>query len=87
METTRLFLMTVREGVTDSQISDALRQGLPDLTDPTSLLQDRHAGKETEVPSSRRLEQDLGDWQDDHPEKDVEESITIFPYFINDNLI
>jgi hypothetical protein len=27
-EATRLFLMTVREGVTDAQIADALRQGL-----------------------------------------------------------
>jgi hypothetical protein len=44
-EATRLFLMAVREGATDAQIADALRQGLPHLTDPASL-QDRRAGKE-----------------------------------------
>ena len=36
-EETHLFFMTVREGVTDTQITDALRQGLPHLTDPASL--------------------------------------------------
>ena len=39
--------MTVREGVTDAQTVDALRQGLPHLTDPVSL-QDRRAGKQPE---------------------------------------
>jgi hypothetical protein len=39
--------MSVREGATDAQIADALRQGLPHLTDPASL-QDRHAGKQPE---------------------------------------
>ncbi len=46
-EATRLFLMAVREGATDAQIADALRQGLPHLTDPASL-QGRRAGKEPE---------------------------------------
>jgi hypothetical protein len=45
-EATRLFLMAVREGATDAQIADALRQGLPHLTDPASP-QDRHAGKQS----------------------------------------
>jgi hypothetical protein len=40
-EATRLFLRTVREGATDTQIADVLRQGLPHLTDPASP-QDRH---------------------------------------------
>jgi hypothetical protein len=44
---TRLLLMAVREGGTDAQIADALRQGLPHLTDPVAL-QDRRAGKEPE---------------------------------------
>jgi hypothetical protein len=39
--------MAVREGATDAQIADALRQGLPHLADPASL-QDRRAGKEPE---------------------------------------
>ncbi len=46
-EATRLFLMAVREGATDAQIADALRQGLPHLSDPASL-QDRRAGKQPE---------------------------------------
>lgn len=39
--------MAVREGGTDAQIADALRQGLPHLTDPASL-KDRRAGIEPE---------------------------------------
>ena len=46
-EATRLFLMVVREGATDAQISNALRKGLPHLTDPASL-QDGRAGKQPE---------------------------------------
>ena len=46
-EATRLFLMAVRQGATDAQIADALRQGLPHLTDPASL-QDNRAGKKPE---------------------------------------
>ncbi len=46
-EATHFFLMTVREGATDAQIADVLRQGLPHLTDPASL-QDRRPGKEPE---------------------------------------
>ena len=37
-------LLAAREGPTDAQIADALRQGLPHLTDPASL-QDSRAGK------------------------------------------
>ena len=47
-EATRLFLMAVREGATDAQIADALRQGLPHLTDPASLQDRRASGKEPE---------------------------------------
>ena len=61
-EAMHLFLMAVRQGTTDAQIADALRQGLPHLphlTDPASFaglphlmdpasLQDRRAGKEPE---------------------------------------
>ncbi len=47
-EVTRLYLMAVREGDTDAQIPDVLRQGLPHLTDPVSL-HDRHTDKEPEV--------------------------------------
>jgi hypothetical protein len=36
-EATRLFLMAARQGATDAQIENALRQGLPHLTDPASL--------------------------------------------------
>ena len=43
-DATRLFLLAVREGATDAQITHALRQGFPHLTDPASL-QDRRAGK------------------------------------------
>ena len=39
-------LLAAREGATDAQI-DALRQGLPHLTDPASL-QDSRAGKQPE---------------------------------------
>jgi hypothetical protein len=46
-EATRLFLMAVREGATDAQIANALRQGLAHLTDP-AFHQDRCAGKEPE---------------------------------------
>jgi hypothetical protein len=46
-EATRLFLMAVMQGATDAQIADALRQGLPHLTDPASF-QDNRAGKEPE---------------------------------------
>ena len=46
-EETRLFFMTIKEGVTDAQIADASRQGLPHLIDPASL-QDRRAVKEPE---------------------------------------
>jgi hypothetical protein len=40
-------LLTTRKGTTNSQITDALRQGLPHLTDPVSL-QDSRAGKQPE---------------------------------------
>jgi chaperonin cofactor prefoldin len=33
-EATRLFLMATRQGATDAQIADALRQGVPHITDP-----------------------------------------------------
>jgi Ran GTPase-activating protein (RanGAP) involved in mRNA processing and transport len=46
-EATLLFLMAVRQGATDAQIANALRQCLPHLTDPASV-QDRRAGKEPE---------------------------------------
>ena len=46
-EATCLFLMSVTEGVTDAQITAALRQGLPHLTNPVSL-QDSRAGKQSE---------------------------------------
>ena len=46
-EATRPFLMAVRQGATDAQISYALRQGLPHLIDPASL-QDRRANKQPE---------------------------------------
>ena len=36
-EATRLFLMAVREGATETQIADALRQGFPHVTDTASL--------------------------------------------------
>ncbi len=44
-ETTLLFLMVVGEGITDTQITDTLRQGFPHLTDPVSL-HDRHGGQQ-----------------------------------------
>jgi hypothetical protein len=44
-EATRLFLMAASQGATDAQISDALRQGVPHLTDPASL-QDQSFGKQ-----------------------------------------
>jgi hypothetical protein len=45
IEATRLFLMAASQGATDAQIADALRQGLPHLTDPASL-QDQSFGKQ-----------------------------------------
>jgi hypothetical protein len=36
-EATRVFFMAASQGATDAQIADALRQGLPHLTDPASL--------------------------------------------------
>jgi hypothetical protein len=39
--------MVVREEATDAQIADALRQGLPHLTDP-AFPQDRHSAQEFE---------------------------------------
>jgi hypothetical protein len=44
-EATRLFLMAASQGATDAQIADALRQGLPHLTEPASL-QDQSFGKQ-----------------------------------------
>ncbi len=44
-EATSLFLMAVRQGATDAQIANELRQGLPHLTYPASL-QVRRAGKQ-----------------------------------------
>jgi hypothetical protein len=44
-EATRLFLMAASQGATDAQIADALRQGLPHLTDPASI-QDQSFGKQ-----------------------------------------
>jgi hypothetical protein len=44
-ETTLLFLMTVGEGTTDSQIVDSLRQHLSHLNDPV-CLPDRRTGKQ-----------------------------------------
>jgi hypothetical protein len=46
-EATRLFLMAASQGATDAQIADALRQGVPHLTDPASL-QDQSFGKQPE---------------------------------------
>jgi hypothetical protein len=40
-------LLAAREGPTDAQIADALRQGLPHLTDAASV-QDSRAGKQPE---------------------------------------
>ena len=51
-EATRLFLMAARQGATDAQIADALRQGLPHLTDPASL-QDRRADKQPRGESQK----------------------------------
>ncbi len=44
-EATRLFLMAASQGATDAQIADALRQGLPHLTDPV-FLQEQSFGKQ-----------------------------------------
>jgi hypothetical protein len=44
-EATRLFLMAASQGATDAQIADALRQGLPHLTDPAPL-HDQSFGKQ-----------------------------------------
>ena len=46
-ESTRLFLMESSQGSTDTQIVDALCQGLPHLTDPVSL-ENRNFGKQTQ---------------------------------------
>ncbi len=46
-EATLLFAMAARRGATDSQIADALRQGLPHLSGP-DYLQDTRAGQEPE---------------------------------------
>jgi hypothetical protein len=44
--------MAVRQGATDAQVADALRQGLPHLTDPASL-QDRRANKQPEITGAK----------------------------------
>ena len=44
---TLLFAMAARRGATDSQIADALCQGLPHLADPDHL-QDTSAGQQSE---------------------------------------
>jgi len=46
-EATLLFAMAANRGATDSQIADALRQGLPHLSDP-DYLQDTSAGQQSE---------------------------------------
>ena len=46
-EATLLFAMAARRGATDSQIADALRQGLPHLSDP-DYLQVTSAGQQSE---------------------------------------
>ena len=46
-EATLLFAMAARHGATDSQIADALRHGLPHLSDP-DYLQDTSAGQQSE---------------------------------------
>jgi hypothetical protein len=46
-EATLLFAMAARRGATDSQIADALRQGLPHLSGP-DYLQDTSAGQQSE---------------------------------------
>jgi hypothetical protein len=68
-EATRLFLMAASQGSTDAQIADALRQGLPHLTDPASL-QDQSFGKQTQGIG---VQAEQGK-KDDHAEKDLEES-------------
>ena len=56
-EVTRLFLMVIREGDTDTQIDHVLREGLPHLTDPVSL-QDRHSDKQPEdIVTSEKVKQ------------------------------
>ncbi len=51
-EATLLFAMAARRGATDSQIADALRQGLPHLSDP-DCLQDTSAGKQSEEKTDK----------------------------------
>ena len=46
-EATLLFAMAARHGATDSQIANALRQGLPHLSDP-DYLQGTSAGQQPE---------------------------------------
>jgi len=53
-EATLLFAMAVNRGATDSQIADALRQGLSHLSDP-DYLQDTSAGQQSEEKKDMRL--------------------------------
>ena len=46
-EATLLFAMAARRGATDSQIADALRQGLPHISGP-DYLHDKRAGQQSE---------------------------------------
>ena len=51
-EATLLFAMAARRGATDSQIADALRQGLPHLSDP-DYLQDTSAGQQSKEKTTK----------------------------------
>ena len=51
-EATLLFAMAARRGATDSQVADALRQGLPHLSDP-DYLQDTSAGQQSEEKTDK----------------------------------
>ncbi len=51
-EATLLSAMAARHGATDSQIADALRQGLPHLSDP-DYLQDTSAGQQSEEKTEK----------------------------------
>ena len=51
-EATLLFAMAARRGATDSQVADALRQGLPHLCDP-DYLQDTSAGQQSEEKTDK----------------------------------
>ena len=51
-EATLLFAMAARRGATDSQIADALRQGLPHLSGP-DYLQDTSAGQQLEEKTDK----------------------------------